>query len=254
VTDSPPFTAHPAEGDFRIGRVLERSFSVLSRNFLPFFVVTTVAYLPTLLVLNASAAGSAGAGQHLARSAALVFVGLLLMAVAGALSQAVVLYGAFQDLRGRPVSLAESVRVGLRRAGPIVALAIVMSLLGMLGLVLLIVPGMLLFTMWFVASSACVVERTGLRQSLRRSSQLTKGHRGKILGLMLLLFIVSAMVTLVIDTILSAVGGATLSLLGSLVWNGILGAFYAISAVVSYHDLRVAKEGIDIEHIAAVFD
>jgi hypothetical protein len=31
-------------------------------------------------------------------------------------------------------------------------------------------------------------------------------------------------------------------------------AVYAITAVVAYHDLRVAKGGIDIEQIAAVFD
>ncbi len=49
-------------------------------------------------------------------------------------------------------------------------------------------------------------------------------------------------------------GGTFLAGIGSLIWNGIWGAFYAIAAVVSYHDLRVAKEGINIEQIAAVFD
>ncbi len=31
-------------------------------------------------------------------------------------------------------------------------------------------------------------------------------------------------------------------------------AILAVVAVVTYHDLRVAKEGVDIEHIASVFD
>jgi hypothetical protein len=35
----------------------------------------------------------------------------------------------------------------------------------------------------------------------------------------------------------------TLTLIGNLVWNGILAAFCVVSAVVSYHDLAVAKEG-----------
>jgi hypothetical protein len=38
------------------------------------------------------------------------------------------------------------------------------------------------------------------------------------------------------------------------VWNGFWGALYAIFAVVTYHDLRVAKEGVDTEQIAAVFE
>jgi hypothetical protein len=59
----------------------------------------------------------------------------------------------------------------------------------------------------------------------------------------------------VIDYVLEDVmGSATLTLIGDLLWNGIWGAFYAIAAVVTYHDLRVAKEGTDIEQIAAVFD
>ena len=40
----------------------------------------------------------------------------------------------------------------------------------------------------------------------------------------------------------------------SLVWSALWGAFYAILAVVTYHDLRVAKEGLDTDQIAAVFD
>ena len=37
-----------AEGDFRVGRVLNRTASVFSRNFLTFFIVTAVASLPLL--------------------------------------------------------------------------------------------------------------------------------------------------------------------------------------------------------------
>jgi hypothetical protein len=35
--------------------------------------------------------------------------------------------------------------------------------------------------------------------------------------------------------------------------GGLCGAFSAILAVVAYHDLRVAKEGVDTRAIAAVF-
>jgi hypothetical protein len=39
-----------------------------------------------------------------------------------------------------------------------------------------------------------------------------------------------------------------------LVWNAIWTAFFAILVVVAYRDLRVAKEGIDTDQIAAVFE
>jgi hypothetical protein len=43
-------------------------------------------------------------------------------------------------------------------------------------------------------------------------------------------------------------------MVGSLVWAGLASAFGVIFAVAIYHDLRVAKEGIDTSQIAAVFD
>ena len=51
-----------------------------------------------------------------------------------------------------------------------------------------------------------------------------------------------------------ALNGAFLTQLVSLIWNAIWSTFYAIVVVVTYHDLRVAKEGVDTEQIAAVFD
>jgi hypothetical protein len=242
--------AFAAENDFRVGRVFNRTASVFSRNFLPFFLVTAVAYLPTLALTKLTADGAAS-------SLAIVGVAIgaaLLTLVLSMISQAVVLYGAFQDMRGRPVSLTESLQVGLRRFLPIVGLAIAMGLLVALAAILLVFPAFILLTMWFVATPACVVEQLGPSDSMRRSTALTKGHRWKIFGLMLVLLIISAAVSPAIDAAMTAIGGTTLVFVGGLIWNGIWGAFYAIAVVVTYHDLRVAKEGVDIEQIAAVFE
>src|SRR6266508_604212 len=236
------------ESDFRVGRVLNRTTSVLSRNFLIFFIVTTVASLPLVLMRGLQSESEPG------QNVVLVLISFFLAIVLYTLSQAVVLYGAFQDMRGRPVSLSESLQVGLQRFFPIIVLAIIVSILVGLASILLIVPGLILFTMWFVATPVCVVERLGPNASMRRSSQLTKGHRWKIFGLILLLIIISAMVSPVIEFGLAAVGGSTLAIIASLIWSGVWVAFYAISVVVTYHDLRVAKEGINSEQIAAVFD
>jgi hypothetical protein len=39
-----------------------------------------------------------------------------------------------------------------------------------------------------------------------------------------------------------------------LVWTAVWTAFYAILVAVAYHDLRVAKEGVATDQIAAVFE
>jgi hypothetical protein len=253
MTDA-SLSARFTESEFRVGRVLNRTSSVLSRNFLIFFVVTAVAQLPTLLFLKSENLDANASGTEIAVTVALAIGGALLMIVLSMLSQAIVLYGAFQNMRGREVSLAESLQVGLRRFWPILGMAFLVALLAGLAVLAFIFPALILATMWFVAAPACVVEQLGPWASLRRSRELTKGHRWKIFGLMIVLLIISAIAGSTITAALTAIGGNLLAMVGTVLWNGAWGAFSAIAVVVTYHDLRAAKEGIDIDQIAAVFD
>jgi hypothetical protein len=253
MTDT-SLSARFAEGDFRVGRVLNRTSSVLSRNFLPFFIVTAIANLPGALLMKVSTDSAATSPDAVFQNLGLIFLALILTVVLNVICQAVVLYGAFQDMRGRPVNLAESLQVGLRRFFPIIGLAFLMYLCIAFAAVLLIFPAFILLTMWFVATPVCVVETLGPMRSMRRSSQLTKGHRWKIFGLIFLVAVVGSVIIGGINLSLEAMAGPILSLIGGLLLNGVWGAFNAIAVVVTYHDLRVAKEGTSIEQIAAVFD
>ena len=240
-----------AESDFRIGSVLTRTATVLSQHFLIFFVIGVIANVPSVLIGQGS---ESVAANPTGQGAVFLIVGGVLAFVLSMLSQAVMVHAAFQALRMRPVSFGESLKVGLARFFPVVLLALLMGLLFMLGFMLLIVPGLILITMWFVSTPACVVERTGPWTSLKRSAALTKGHRWKIFGLMVLLIIVSLVVAGLLQLVLPQFGSTILVMLGTLLWGALWTAYYSIAVVMSYHDLRVAKEGIDIEQIASVFD
>jgi hypothetical protein len=236
-----------SEGEFRVGRVLSRTFSVLSRN-LAFCIVTAIAYLPTLALMTER-------GQRMGpgRTFAVMGGGVLLGLMLGALSQAIVLFGAFEDMRGRPVDLMASVRVGLSRFFPVVGVAILGAIFTGIAAILLVIPAFIVMTMLYVASPVCVVERLGPMQSLRRSRELTKGHRWKIFGLLFLVGIIVAIGSAVAGLFVY-MGGLGLALLLKLLWGALSGAFSAIMVVVVYHDLRVVKEGVDTDKIASVFD
>src|SRR5262245_43010823 len=241
-----------AESDFRVGRVINRSVAVLSRNFVAFFIVAVVAYLPLVLLERAQTV--AATSGDLSLTFILIAVSFVLLIVLSMLSQAVILQAAFRDMRNQPVNLIESLQIGLRRFLPIVGLALLTGILVGLGVLLLIVPGLILYTMWFVGLPACIVERLGPWSSLKRSAELTKGHRWKLFGLLALLMLISLVVSGVTEFALGALAGAIVALIGKLVVSAIWAAFSSVLVAVTYHDLRVAKEGIDIEQIAAVFD
>jgi hypothetical protein len=238
-----------AQGDFHVGQVISHSFSVFMRHFLTFFIVTLIAFSPLLLLRD----GSATAEQDPAQALITAGLGLVLLMVLSMFSSAIILHGAFQDMRNRPVNLLESLKVAFRRFLPLLVLAMLESVLLVLGLILLIVPGIILYTMWLVAVAACVVERTGPWRSLRRSQELTRGHRWKLFGLFLLMILLS-LISPLLELALNATAGPTPAAIGNAIWTAIGSAFSSVVLAVTYYDLRVAKEGIDIEQIASVFD
>jgi uncharacterized membrane protein len=122
-----------------------------------------------------------------------------------------------------------------------------------LAAILLVIPAFFVVTILFVAMPVCIVERLGPVKSLGRSAELTKGNRWKIFGLWLLVTVVTLIGTALIGAI-SYVTGLAVGLVLKLVWGALAGAFNAIMVVVTYHDLRVAKEGVDTDRIASVFD
>jgi hypothetical protein len=246
-------SARFAESDFRVGPVLSRSATILSQHFLIFFLIGVVANLPSVLLQKWGEALATSPGTT-SQGAVLLIIGGVLSFVLAMISQAIMVHASFQAMRMRPVNVGESLKVGLSRVFPIILLAILMGLLGGLATLLLIVPGLIVMTMWFVSTPACVVERTGPWTSMKRSAALTKGHRWKVFGLILLLIGVSVIVAILVQLLLTQVGSTILVLLGTLLWGALWTAYYSIAVVMTYHDLRVAKEGIDIEQIAAVFD
>jgi len=50
MTSNTAMSAPFAEGDFRVGRVISRSISVLSRRFATVLIIAAAAYLPAFLI------------------------------------------------------------------------------------------------------------------------------------------------------------------------------------------------------------
>jgi len=260
MTDATLPAGRFTQGDFRVGQVLSQTWRVFSRNFFTFIIVTGIASLPPLLIQQPVPGGPPPVDPF--QSLGLSLLTALLGMVLHALAQGMVLFGAFEAMRGRPINLAESVKVGLRRFFPLVGIAVVVSVLVFLGFLLIVFPGFMLYTMWIVSTPACVVERTGVFRSMGRSRELTKGYRWKIFGLYLVVLIPALSVGGIIGAVIVSGGAAavssalssTLGKVANLIWSAIWSAFLAIVVAVTYHDLRVAKEGVDTDQIAAVFE
>jgi hypothetical protein len=237
-----------SQREFRVGGALDKAISVFFRNILPFSLLSLVAWLPAGFLMFTAL------GLPLEQRNGLIglssIVGLLFQLVA----MAAILQATFQDLRGRPVNMGTSIMHGLNRFFPLIGGIFLIAIGAMLGLVLLVIPGIMLIVRWYIFAPVCVVEKLGPLASMKRSAQLTEGNRWKLFALIVILGIIGAIASALIVLALSA----TLSPMAALgmrgIWQAVWSAFTNVLTVVIYLDLRRAKDGADIESIASVFD
>ncbi len=247
---------------FGMNAVVSRMFGAVKRN-LAVFAALAILFVGIPSALNQWAqlqqakdgASDANAGAMFA----LMLAGWVASFIGTYVLQAAVVHGTVADLNGRRASLGECVRTGFRNFWVLVGISIVTGVLGGLGLLLLIVPGVILLLRWSVSVAVAVVERRGVSDSMRRSAELTRGHRGAILVLWLiyvLLFGLSALIAGVIVAVGMALQGdhAILQSVGISIVQTVLALFGAAGAASIYYELRAIKEGIGPEALAAVFD
>lgn len=133
-----------------------------------------------------------------------------------------------------PAGLARSVAPVLL---PLIAVAILAGIGIAIGLVLLIVPGLFLATIWAVVAPVTVLERPGVFTAFGRSRSLVRGNGWQVFGvivLFILIFIVIGAVLGVIGALLGDVGGVILNYAGSVITAPLL----ALASAVLYFELR----------------
>jgi hypothetical protein len=77
-----------------------------------------------------------------------------------------------------------------------------------IGFVLIIVPGLILLTIWSVIAPSIVVEDKGVFDAFGRSRELVRGHGWQVFGAIVLAFLIVFAVGLVASIIGAAIGDA----------------------------------------------
>ena len=238
-----------APAAIRVGDVLADSLRLFLARAVPFIGLSLIAFAPTF-ILALVFSGSKGTS-----SAALFGIITVIVRLAcTSLANAAIIYGVVQELRGRGFTFSDSLQIGFRRLGPVIGLSLLVGILVMLAAILLLVPGIIVWCVYSVVVPVCVVETLGPTASMTRSSFLTKGNRWRIFGVFALIFIASLVVGAIVGYLAGITGGIRLVQVATFAIEAVIGAFNAVVVGVLYYQLRVAREGADIEKIAAVFD
>jgi hypothetical protein len=246
---------------FGVGNVLGMSFRVWLRNIVPFLLITAIFYAPPWLW-----AASTLSGEHTAESlkhATLVFtVAGLLTWLLNVFVSAVLTYGVVMELHGQRASIGACLATGLSRFFPALGTGLLAAICAGLAALALLVPGIIVFCMLYVATTVAVVERPGVTGALSRSRELTRGHKFEIFGMLFLLGLISFAIGFALrgfsltqpHTVEAAFESLQRQLYYSIGQQIIMGSLGAVVASVAYCFLRAEKEGTSAAELAAIFD
>jgi hypothetical protein len=230
------------------------------------FAVRTPGQLPSLNITPA-VANALGTFIVFGLVASLLSV-LFLSVEVGALVDA-----AAARYLGRETTVGSSFRAGLRVAPKIIANGLLLFLsLVACWLLLFVVAGVLnnalvvtlgifagligtvfVFVSWLVAPVAVTIEPIGPLHGVRRAWWLSSGHRWRILGLQILLFVLQVVLSTLISFIFVAtfISDASVRVVLQNIVNVVATVLWAPvqwgTLTILYFDLRVRKEAFDLQ-------
>jgi len=253
---------------FEMGRVISRTFRVIADNAPVFLALTTLLCLPAIIYSQFSIitglfgyhvtipVGMGGLGAIYAQ----VAIGYAISFIFANLLEAAITHGTIVSLNGGKASFGECLSTAISNILPLLAIVLIETIAILLGFVVLIVPGVILMLMLCVPVQVRVTEHKGIMESLSRSAELTKGYKGQIFGLLVIYFVVIIVIELLIRPLtgvamIARAGEATtipyvgVAMLVQIVFS----LLNAVGTTSIYYELRLVKEGVGPEQLAAVF-
>ncbi len=217
-----------------IGKVFARVFETYRAQAGVVIPAALIVYLPVSLISGLAYEDGAGL---------LALLGVVAGVVGSLWLQGVVI-GAVADIQDERRD--ESLGSLFAMVGPVLGRLLLAGLLAAVGIgigfLLLIVPGLVLLTLWSLVIPVIVLERSGVLASFGRSRELVRGHAWRVFAIVVLLGIAQAVVSGILRAALDDVAGSYLGYaLGDLLANTLIGPLSAIAVAVIYFELVRAR-------------
>jgi len=174
--------------------------------------------------------------------------------VIGAVGEGMMIKAVADIYLGRDPDFLDCLKLGFKKSGPIILVALVTLVCVSFGILILVAPGLYMAVIWFVVDPAIVIENYGVFGSMKRSRDLVAGSWCYVFCTLMIInfygFFLQFIWSLIVvggndagHTLFSVIG-STLALIPSLV---ILPVFGIVKPIL-YFNLRIEKEGLN-EHV-----
>jgi len=164
---------------------------------------------------------------------------ILVGTIAATLYQGVVV-GLVRDVQDghRDFSARELIESAWPVVLPLIGVGILFGVGVAIGFILLVVPGLILLTIWAVVAPVIVVEHSGVIDAFGRSRELVRGNGWQVFGVILVAFLIAGVASFILGQIAIAIAeGPILRIVFSALASTLTAPIGALAAAVLYFRL-----------------
>lgn len=219
------------DSSINIGRVIDRTFGIYRDQFSVLIPVSAIVFVVAGVLSDVLTAAAPG----------LFVLAFLIDLVANALFTGMVvgLVADIQDGR-RDASVGQLLRSVSPVIGSLILTGLVAAIGEGIGFVLLVVPGLILVTIWAVFAPVVVLERPGGLGALGRSRELVRGNGWQVFAVVFFMFVLVAVLGGGL-TVAAGLIGSGVGLVVRLTVSVLLSPLASLAAAVLYFELGGAS-------------
>lgn len=232
--------------------LVDAAFQVYRRAPVQFMVAVAAVYVPWLVIrlvfdLNITPGSPAAI-------AAIDFNQIVLMAVVAVvifvLAGGVTTMIARDVYLDRPPDVVTAFGHVFRRFVPLVVVTLIVVVFGVIGLMLFAFPAFYVLARFFAVRQVVLLEDAGVGRAMRRTSELSVGTKWHILATLFFVAVLTFAIDIGVSLLIGRIPSQVFVNLVSTAVAVVIGPLFGIAETVLYYDLRIRKEGFDVEYMA----
>jgi hypothetical protein len=248
-----------------VGDILDTAFRLYRMRFVSFFAISLVMFVPYIVLLLVLSL-LVGNETHLVQTpygpremepvgamlvntlATMLYFLAVWPLVGGAL-----MFNISAAYLGESLSVGTCYRRAASRLGALLGTQMLVGFVVVLGMLLLIIPG-IIFSLWYVVIAPVVLlEGLAGGRAMSRSKALMSGNLGKGFLIGLTVFVLNIVITLAMSYCLDWVGltHPAAQRIGAEAVQAVTLPFLLAPTILLYYDLRIRKEAFDLQCLSA---
>ena len=233
-----------------LGDIVGETFEIYRRNFLRLIAIVAIVEVIVYLLSWGWLLPLVMTEGNIDVLVLFIVIAVILVVsfVAYALMEGALIHAVSEHSLGQTINIGRAYSFAWRRLGAMIG-AEILAGLALLGMAITIVgiPFAIYFGVrWAFIWQTALVEGVSPRAALSRSSDLVKGNWWRVVGIMFVVGIIAGAISWVLGLILGLI-----PVVGEIIGTILITPIFITAATLLYYDLRVRREGYNLEKMAS---